>query len=197
MCVKRIIWAGKDGINLDRETFFEEFYREHFTKLVTYAKAITKNRDVAQDVVQDAFHTALRPEKMEEFFNSPNPAGWMKATVKNVARNAMRTQNRRARWLIVVEEMDLLAAPEEHEGEDEETVLKGYSEFLSENEMYLLRRLVLDRATYTELEEELGISMWACYKRAERMEEKLAAEVSKRRLLRKEEPKKEKTKNRS
>lgn len=183
---------------LERELFFEEFYQENFERLVVYAKAITKNKEVAQDVVQDAFHIALRPDKMEEFINSPNPIGWMKATVKNVARNAIRAQRRQSRWLISVEEMDTVTASEDdYAPEDEEAVLKGYSEFPSEDELYLLRRLALDKATYKELADEYGISMWACYKRVNRLEEALAEEVSKRRLLRKDGPKKEKSKSRN
>lgn len=183
---------------MERDLFFEEFYREHFEGLVVYAKAITKNPHMAQDVVQDAFHIALRPEKMEEFVNSPNPVGWMRVTVKNVARNAIRAQQRQSRWLISVDEIDTLAASEDdYDPEDEEAVLKGYSEFLSENEMYLLRRLALDKATYKELANEYGISMWACYKRVNRLEETLAEELSKRRLLRKEKLKKGKAKSRN
>ena len=185
-------------MTLEQEQFFEEFYREHFEGLVVYAKAIVKNQHMAQDVVQDAFHIVLRQDKMKEFVCSPNPVGWMRVTVKNVARNAKRAQLRQSRWLISVEELDALAASEDdYEPEDEETVLKGYSEFLSENEMYLLRRLALDKATYKELADEYGISMWACYKRVSRLEETLAEELSKRRLRREKAPKKEKTKSRN
>lgn len=181
---------------MKQERFFEEFYREHFENLVTYAYGYTRDRYIAQDVVQDAFHILLRKEKMQEFLESPNQIGWMKTVVKNVARNAVRARQRQAKWLVFVEEMDLnLVASGTRSKEDEEAVLQRYAEFLSPQEIYLLKRLVLDRATYTELKDELGISMWACYKRVERMEQSIAAEVSKRRLLRTEEPKKEKVKN--
>lgn len=183
---------------MEQERFFEEFYREHFEKLVTYAYGYTRDRYIAQDVVQDAFHILLRKEKMQEFLESPNQIGWIKTTVKNVARNAVKSRQRQAKWLVFVEEMNLeLAASGAHNEEDEEAVLKRYAEFLSPQESYLLKRLVLDHATYTELKDALGISMWACYKRVERMEKSIAEEVSKRRLLRTEEPKKEKVKNRS
>ena len=84
-------------MTLEQEQFFEEFYREHFEGLVVYAKAIVKNQHMAQDVVQDAFHIVLRQDKMKEFVCSPNPVGWMRVTVKNVARNAKRAQLRQSR----------------------------------------------------------------------------------------------------
>lgn len=183
-------------MNMEQEQFFETFYRENFQRLTICAFGYVGDWHIAQDVVQDAFHILLREEKEREFLASPNRMGWMRETVKNVARNAVRSRRRQARWVMSIEELDMeLAAADVPDTEDEEAVLKRYAEFLSPQEIYLLRRLALDGATYTELKDELGISMWACYKRVERLEDNLAKTVSRYRLLKKEKEEKVKSRN--
>lgn len=44
---------------------------------------------------------------------------------------------------------------------------------VSKEEMYLLRRIVLEKATYLELSKELGITVWTCQKRMQRLLKKL------------------------
>lgn len=40
---------------------------------------------------------------------------------------------------------------------------------MAEDEIHLLKRIVLDKAAYLELAKELGVSVWACQKRMKRL----------------------------
>lgn len=62
------------------------------------------------------------------------------------------------------------------EAENLQEVSRKIEEALSENELYLLRRFVFEKASHKELAKELGISVWTSQKRLERIRDKLGAQ---------------------
>ena len=48
-----------------------------------------------------------------------------------------------------------------------------FQNMMTEDEIHLLKRIVLEKATYLELAKELNISVWACQKRMQRLLKKL------------------------
>lgn len=154
----------------EQSEFFERFYRDHFDELVIYANTFLHNSDHAKIATQDAFHTAVR--KIDDFMDSPNPIGWMKKTVKNTVRNMIRARERQIKMVISLEEL-----PVEPSSTDKydimPSVLDECGRVLSKEEVYLLRRIAIDGVTYVEMSDELGISVWACRKRVQRMMDRL------------------------
>lgn len=155
----------------EQETMFERFYRENLQTLIVYAYCFTSDWQLSRDVVQDAFSKTLEPKKAKEFFDSKNQIGWMKNMVKNTARNAVRSRSRQLKWLISYEEYMSLSETDDYPSDHD--TMERCRNLLTEEEMHVLKRLALDNCSYIEIAGELGISMWACYKRAKKIKGKL------------------------
>ena len=161
----------------EQELFFESFYRKHFEELTIYAFYYTRDWTMARYAAQDAFHVAV--DKIDTFSSSPNPMGWMKKTVEYTAKNMMRAKKRQLQWLVSLEDLwDGPGAYDHYEVEDEQ--VNQCERILSPEEFRLLKRIALDKIPYVEVAEELGISMWACRKRVQRIEEKLRDKLDKK-----------------
>lgn len=155
----------------EQEKEFETFYRENLNALVVHAYCFVADWHLAKDVVQDAFSKTLEPRKTQEFFDSKNQIGWMKNMVKNTARNAVRSRNRQLKWLLSYEEYQSLSTTDDYPCEHD--AIAQSKKLLSDEEFRLFKRLTLENHSYIEAADELGISMWACYKRAKKIKEKL------------------------
>lgn len=86
-----------------QDEFLKKLFRGHFHELELYAQAILGNRGDAQVAVQNAFHIAC--EKIEAVIGSENPIGWMKLTVKNIAKNMIKQKKRDMKMLLSLSEM--------------------------------------------------------------------------------------------
>ncbi|MBQ2996674.1 MAG: sigma-70 family RNA polymerase sigma factor [Oscillibacter sp.] len=148
--------------------FLEELYRTHYQKLFLYANAVVKHREVAEEAVQDTFHIACL--KIAQLRASPNSAGWLVQTLKNVLRNMERTRSSLYSSL----QRDL-PYEERYVGSrrDEENISLLYGDTLTEEELSLLQRIAVEGCTYLEASRELGISAEACRKRMQRIRDKL------------------------
>lgn len=156
----------------EQEQIFNTLFHEQFKRLSTHAYCHTKDWELAKDVTQDAFGKLLNPVMMDRLLNSDDQVAWMKGVVRNTARNAVKSRKRQLKWLISYEELyeepsSVDHYPSENDIEDRCTKL------LTAEQLRLFKRITLDGISYMEAAEELGISMWACYKRVEKIKEKL------------------------
>lgn len=163
----------------EHEQIFDSFYDEYFEIMVSHAFRYTKDWHLAKDVAQDAFALLLDSKKMREFLASVNRVGWMKNTVMNTARNMIKPRNRERRRLITYEELFEEPSSVDHYPSESGDTLLRFKGRLKKEEFYLLRRTILENASYTEVAEELGISVWACYKRRQAIRDKLREEIEK------------------
>ena len=53
--------------------------------------------------------------------------------------------------------------------------MQAIQKVLTEEEWQLLRRVTLERASYKTVSKELGLTVWTCQKRVQRIREKLRA----------------------
>lgn len=155
----------------EQESQFAGFYREHLNKLVVLAYSLTHEWQLAKDVVQDSFQKTLEPVKLQAFLSSEDPVRWMRSMVRNTARNAVRARNRQLKWLISYEECTPLSTNDVYPSEHD--TLVRCQELLTSEELRLLKRVTLDGLSHIDAAGELGISMWACYKRVEKIKRKL------------------------
>lgn len=146
----------------------EQLYRQHYQRLLLYAKAIVKNEHLAEEAVQDTFHIAC--SKIQDLRRSENAAGWLVQTLKNVLRNMERTHSSLYAAL-----QNHLPYEEHHLGgtRDEENIELLYSGILTEEEFRLLRYIAVDKYSFLEASEEFDISVEACRKRFQRIKEKM------------------------
>lgn len=78
---------GVDGASVED---IEVIYRERFHRFVRVAQAITRSRESAVDVVQDAFASTLRHR--ESYRGSGSVESWIWTTVINSARQEVRSR---------------------------------------------------------------------------------------------------------
>ena len=79
--------------------------------------------------------------------------------------------------------ISMCEVPESTAAEAEELPVSAellFQNMMTEDESHLLKRIVLDKATYLELSKELGISVWACQKRMQRLLKKLKSALEDR-----------------
>ena len=130
-------------------------YRSQFRRLYVLAYRLVKQRERAEDLVQDVFCLALC--RQEELVRHPNPTV---CTLKNLAANELRLAENR---LTLPMEEALLAA-----AEDGQTLEELLPVRLSAQDRQALLWRMEDQLSYTEMARRLGISETGCRSRVAR-----------------------------
>jgi len=151
----------------------ETLFREYYSLLFRYAEISLQNADLAQDVVQDVFHEALKHQ--ETLATHENPGGWLMQTLKNKLRECKRQLSRMGTMFQSLENLPeyYFLTEDDETGEGIRSILANIEQHLTEDEFYLLRRITLDRASHLEVSKELNITVWTSQKRLERIRDKL------------------------
>lgn len=150
-------------------TMFEAIYKKYYNQLVAYAYRYLHDWPLSNEAAQEAFLVAWR--RFEVFQASENKIGWLKVTTKNIALNMVTKMIREKQLFIsICEASDNAAA---NSMEIPLSVDLMFQNIVTDEEIYLLKRIVLDKATYLDLSKELNISVWACQKRMQRLLKKL------------------------
>lgn len=159
----------------EQDSLMEKLYREFFAQLRLYAKAALGDPEQAQEVVQDTFHEAVR--HIDVLLVHENPKGWLMDVLKKKIMHARRSANRYTLHFISldsdIEFTDPLLASEDLIPNNVHDTLKEIRRVLSEKEWELLRKITLENQSYKNVAEELGITVWTCQKRVERIRKKI------------------------
>lgn len=156
----------------EQSVFFEQFYRKHLRKLVAYAYRYLKDWGNAEVAAQEAFLLAW--ENSDKFFSSESQIAWMKNVIRKKASNMNHTRCLREKVVVPLE--TLTASPcicDSHDGEDVEALLTHCAEILKPKECSIFLKVIWKREPYSRVSQELGITEWACRKRAQRILKKL------------------------
>ncbi len=162
----------------EQELFFIQLYENNFWKLKRYASMFF-NPNQAEEVVQDTFHEGV--EKIDILFGHKKPEGWLMDVLKNKMRNLQRKKQRDLLRFVsldseaaaAIPDPEVIEAAAEQPAKEKESVMKKIEEALSEEELYILKKLVFERSSHRELSDKLGITVWASQKRMERIRDKL------------------------
>jgi RNA polymerase sigma-70 factor (ECF subfamily) len=115
-----------------------------------YARALTRDSDIADDLVQDTLVRALRSEHL---FHGGDVRSWLYTILTNLNRNRLRSLARRP-LLSPIEENDAPdASGPEAGGRDIERALAT----LVEDQRHALLLVVLEGLTYREVAEVQGV----------------------------------------
>jgi len=149
----------------------EELFSKYYPILLRYAVKVAPNMAIAEDVVMDAFYTALRKQSIK---NHENPGGWLMNTVKNLLQNVTKR-------IIVRKNTDIenytdeLSLMEEQYGVIEvEMLLEMY---LDEHERMLFHKYYFQGYTAREVAEMEGITESNLKVRMHRLRKKLMLEI--------------------
>lgn len=160
----------------DASLFIERFYRECYKKLYAYAYSILRNRMDAEVAVQEAFAAAC--EAPTELMNSENPIGWMKKAVKFRALQLLDERKRTDALLLTLTSLDPGVNLSVRDDTNTELELLCQA-IVSKDEFDFFLRLALGATSFIEESKRLHIKLPACYKRFERIRDKLQHGIGK------------------
>ncbi|MDR0889273.1 MAG: sigma-70 family RNA polymerase sigma factor [Oscillospiraceae bacterium] len=144
----------------------EEIYRQSYSAVTVHAYRFLGNWEEANEAAQEVFRIVCA--KPKGLLTSENQIGWLKTTARYVCFAILR--ERTARWkheqsLDEIEEYRLPAVIDELLP-NELTEVRGVA---SEEDLRLLYQIFVEERSYQDVADALGISVWACYKRVQRI----------------------------
>ncbi len=157
-------------LNQDASRFIENFYFQNYRTLYLHANARLRCRAEAEVALQEAFLVACK--KPEELMNSKNPIRWMERTIENIVKHILRERKRTADLFLPFEELVPGQEPSTLDSGSFELIAFCQSVVTKENLAFFLR-IAEGSSTFARESERLGIGLHACYKRFERIREKL------------------------
>ena len=133
-----------------------------------YARALTRDAEIADDLVQDTLVRALRSEHL---FHGGDIRSWLYTILTNLNRNRLRSLSRRPA-LTPIEETDVAdAAGSEGAGRDIERALAT----LVEDQRVALLLVVLEGLSYREVAEVQGVPIGTVMSRLARARAQIRA----------------------
>lgn len=146
----------------------ESLYIEMYDLLLSYASSALSSPSQAEEIIQETFQIAC--SKIDDVWASPNPNGWIFNTLKFVISNVLKQRFRDTKIIT-----DSLGDHIDKMGHatDELDVDLLYGNVADTPEFKLIKAIALDGKSMLELSQELGISVDAAKKRAQRAREYL------------------------
>jgi len=129
---------------------FEKNVEATIPKLRRYARALTRDREIADDLVQD---TLLRALRSKHLFQGDVVNGWLYTILINLNRNRLRSLARRPA-LSPLGDND---APDAAEPEAGSGDIERALSTLADNQRHALLLVVLEGLTYREVAELQGV----------------------------------------
>ena len=165
----------------EQDEAFTMLYRKHFNQIKLYIMSLIPDPHLAEELAQDTFHTALL--KIDDLMSVDPPIAWLKKTAKYKVRNAQRQRMRDLKRFLSLGEPSVLPVSAKWSAEDQvieteelrhqEDMISQMLDALSPEERHLFQRAILGQVPYGQLAEELGITLWTCQKRVQRLRSKL------------------------
>ena len=140
---------------------FKEGVQLAIPALRRYARALTRDADVADDLVQDTLVRALRSEHL---FNGGELRNWLYTILTNLNRNRLRSLARRPTITAIGENDAPDASGPEAGGRDIERALSA----LVEEQRTALLLVVLEGLSYREVAEVQGVPIGTVMSRVAR-----------------------------
>ena len=151
-----------------QEEFFDRMYRTQRNYAYLIALRIVGDEDLAHEVVQQTF--AFAWTDIDNFMTSDSPVGWLINATKNFSKDAVKKRKRQTDAFISLSDIPENLHPSQADEIDPQIL---FGDILSKEEYHLLKRRILDKASYAELAAEFHITVWACEKRMRRLLKKL------------------------
>ena len=135
-----------------------------------YARALTRDADTADDLVQDTLVRALRSERL---FHGGDIRSWLYTILTNLNRNRRRSLARRPSISPLSDDDEPGANGTEAEGRDIERALAG----LVEEQRSALLLVILEGLTYREVAEIQGVPIGTVMSRLARARAHIKASI--------------------
>lgn len=147
----------------EQQQFISKKYREKRSFLLEYALSSLHNPELSEEAVQQTFEIACR--RIDDFYNSPNPDGWLTRTLSFLIRNMERQQAMENRLFLTSGDY----RPDLAKTQDDLFPLRvAFGPLVDMPQFQLLYELEVLERPIREVARDLGISKSACRKRVER-----------------------------
>jgi len=146
---------------------FREQMEAAIPALRRYARALTRDAETADDIVQDTLVRALRSEHL---FHGGNMRAWLYTILTNLNRNRLRTLARRP-VLAPIKDSDVAITGPDPGSRDIVRAL----EMLTEEQRSALLLVVLESLTYREVSEVQGVPIGTVMSRLARARNEIKA----------------------
>lgn len=154
----------------EQRTFLERLYKDNFNDFYLHAYSLLHDNSLAEVAVQEAAQVAC--QKIQSLMRSENPIGWMYKAIEYGALHMLRDARRDRAMFSPLEEQRYKSGGIEPEITDKDLKEQCLT-IISQEEFNFFWRIVIEGSTYQEEADREGISLWACYKRASRIRERL------------------------
>ena len=155
-------------MNSEQAEVLEGYFRAYFHPMMVHAYRYVGDWSCAEEAAQIAFCTACA--NIEALQKSVNPLGWLKQATYYACMGILRERKRYAMLLLSIEDPS---------GVSEDAYIipasegSPFSDVLKPEDVEILRRIFLNGESYRAVAESQHISVWGCYKRVERIKQKL------------------------
>lgn len=171
------------------DNFFQSLCEQYYADLGNFLLALTKDRELAQDLLQETFIVAWN--KRELLLTHPNPAGFLFQTARLCLRHARQKQKKQQGRVLYLDREQLAQQKQEQHGNDpwEELCLQQDAAIdetkwitaalqqLSDEEYLLYRQHYLEKKTFVQLAQEHQQSAVCLRMRALRIRKKVQKAV--------------------
>lgn len=144
--------------NTELYTTFETLFREHYNSLANYAYSILKNKENAEDVVQDVFVKLW--QNTPDVINTPQAKFYLITATKNNCISFLRKQS--SKTFVPVEETRLAAQADEPlrlERQDIPALINQALSHLPPQCLAIFKLSRFGKLTYQQIADELGLSV--------------------------------------
>jgi len=152
---------------VDLMTDFAHLLESEIPRLRRYARALTRNAETADDIVQDTLVRALRSEHL---FHGGDTRAWLYTILTNLNRNRLRSLSRRPS-LAPIKDSDAATGGPEAGSRD---ISRALDE-LAEDQRSALLLVVLEGLTYREVAEVQGVPIGTVMSRLARARSQIKA----------------------
>jgi RNA polymerase sigma-70 factor, ECF subfamily len=146
---------------------FNEQIKAAIPALRRYARALTRDAETADDIVQDTLVRALRSEHL---FHGGDTRAWLYTILTNLNRNRLRSLSRRP-VLAPIKDSDAMTGGPDGSGRD---ISRALDE-LAEDQRSALLLVVLEGLTYREVAEMQGVPIGTVMSRLARARAQIKA----------------------
>ena len=171
------------------DNFFQSLCEQYYADLGNFLLALTKDRELAQDLLQETFIVAWN--KRELLLTHPNPAGFLFQTPRLCLKHARQKQKKQQGRVLYLDREQLAQQKQEQHGNDpwEELCLQQDAAIdetkwitaalqqLSDEEYLLYRQHYLEKKTFVQLAQEHQQSAVCLRMRALRIRKKVQKAV--------------------
>ena len=153
----------------ERDELIKKLFLDEYDQMLRKAYRLTGDICLAQDIVQETFVFALAHPK--ELLSHPKPVAWLSTVLYNIAMNERRRWDN-SRNISLDQMGDIFSA------EPPVDFAEIMPDFLRDDEKQLLRMRFVEKLSYREISEKLGISEGAYRVKYSRLMKKIRRQLA-------------------